>query len=119
MVDESELVETDCPYCAELFIAVNLQACFMCNRVERACAECLKKHEATHTSAEVEAFKREMFDDPPLTTRERINLELKQQIRSLAETVCKVIDDQEEIAKKYEAQCRVLAAEVDRLTPAS
>jgi hypothetical protein len=120
MVDESELIETDCQYCGELFIVVNLQACFMCDRVQRACAECLKKHEeSTHSPAQVEGFWREMRGDRPLTLREKHTYELKQQLRAHTETLCKLIDDQETLIKRYEPQCRVLAEELDRRTPAS
>jgi hypothetical protein len=120
MIDESELIETDCPYCGLLFIAANLQPCFMCDRVQRACAECLKKHEeSTHSSAQVEAFWREMMEDRPQTLREQHAHELKQQLRAHTETLCKLIDDQEMLLKRYERQCRVLAEELDRRTPAS
>lgn len=116
---EDEFEETDCPYCAEIFLVVNLDSCLICGQVERACASCLEKHRATHSEGEVEAFRREMLDDPQITTRERINLELKEQIRRQADTLCKLIDDQEGLVKKYENQCRVLAEELDRRTPAS
>jgi hypothetical protein len=120
MIEESELVETDCPYCGSVFLDANLQACFMCDRVQRACAECLKKHEASsHSQAEVESFWREIRTDHQLTLRERHTEELKQQLRAHTETLCKLIDDQEEQIKRYERQCRVLAEELDRRTPAS
>src|ERR1043165_9744676 len=120
MVDESELIETDCPNCGELFIVVNLQACFMCDRVQGACAECLKKHEeSTHSPAQVEGFWREMRGDRPQTLREQPAEELKQQLRAYTETLCKLIDDQEMLLKRHERQCRVLAEESDRRTPAS
>lgn len=60
-----------------------------------------------------------MMEEPDLTPRERINLELKAQIRTLADTLCKVIDDQESLIRKYENQSRVLAEEVDRSRPVS
>lgn len=51
------------------------------------------------------------------TIRERANEELKAQIMRNAELICKVLDDKEKQIKQYENQCRVLAEEVDRLTP--
>lgn len=51
--------------------------------------------------------------------RERVNAEMKEQIMRHAELICKALDDKEALIKRYEDQCRVLAAEVDRLTTAS
>lgn len=84
-----------------------------------ACQTCLEKHRKTHTEAEIEAFRQDMEGDDYLTPRERHNEELKHQIMVLAETLCKALDDSEAQVKRYENQCRVLAAEVDRLTPVS
>jgi hypothetical protein len=84
-----EFVETDCAQCGELTIDVNLESCFICNRFERACAACLIKHNATHTAGEIEAFRREMLDEQPLTARERINMELKNTVRKQAEILCR------------------------------
>lgn len=114
--DEDDFAETDCPYCGELFPAVNLDSCFLCGNVERACQACLAKHKETHTEAEIEAFRQDLEGEDYLTPRERINEELKEQIRTLAETLCKVIDDQESLIKKHERQSKILASEVDRLT---
>jgi len=116
---QDDFEKTDCPYCAELFFAVSLEPCLICDKVERACQSCLTKHRATHTQAEIQSFKHEMLDERQLTPRERINQELKQQILMQARTLCKLIDDQESLVKKYERQCTVLAQEVDRLRPAS
>jgi hypothetical protein len=114
-----EIVETDCPYCGDLFLEINLSSCVICCKFERACAACMEKHSATHSAVEVEAFRREMLGEPPMSERERVNLGLKDQVRRQAETICQLIDNYESLVQKYEHQCRILAEEIDRRTPAS
>lgn len=113
-IDDFE--EGACEHCGKPTLIVNLTECLMDDGFERACGDCLNAHRAKHTAVEIETFRREMMDEPPLTIRERINLELKEQIHTLAETLCKVVDDREALIQKYENQCRVLAEEVDRRT---
>jgi hypothetical protein len=109
-----EFQELNCSRCDKPEVAVNLDSCMICDAFNNACNECLTAHRQSHSTADVEAFRREMMDEPTLTTRERINLEMKQQIRQLAETLCKFIDDQEALINKHENQERLLAQEVDR-----
>lgn len=113
-----EFEESFCSYCETPKLAVNLDGCLICETFTSACSDCMTAHRETHTEAEVETFRRELLDEPELTPRERINLEIKAQIRQQAETLCKLIDDQEGLVKKYENQCRILADELDRRTPA-
>ena len=114
-----EFEESFCSYCETPKLAVNLDGCLICETFTSACSECMTAHRKTHTEAEVESFRREMLDEPDLTPRERINLEIKAQIRQHAETLCQLIDDQESLVKRYEHQCGVLSEEIDRLRPAS
>lgn len=117
--DTDLLASRTCKHCGTAEVEANMGGCFVCD-FQDACSECQTKHrEKVHTAADIEAFRRQMFEAPPLTARERINLELKDQIRRQAETLCRLIDDQEGMVKKYENQCRVLAEELDRRTPAS
>lgn len=114
-----EFAETDCAQCGDLTLEINLDSCLICNRFERACGGCMEKHRATHSEGEFEAFKREMLEEPPLTPREKLNLDLKNTVRKQADILCRLIDDQEWLVKRYENQCRVLAEELDRQRPAS
>lgn len=38
---EAEFEQTDCPHCAEMFLAINLDSCLICGKFERACQACL------------------------------------------------------------------------------
>jgi hypothetical protein len=114
-----EFEEKQCTYCGSPEHGINLDGCLICETFQGACPECIGRHREKHSKAEMETFKREMMDEPPLTIRERINLELKEQIRHHAETLCKLIDDQELLIKQHESQCRLLAEELDRRITAS
>lgn len=114
-----ELDEGACEHCGKPVVIANLTECLICDGgFINACGLCLMYHRSKHTDAEIEGFRREMMGESALTLRERSLLDLKAQLRAHTETVCKLIDDQEEMAKRYENQCRVLAEELDRRTPA-
>lgn len=112
-----EFEEAACAYCESPTSAINLDGCLICETFQSACAECMAEHRKSHSAVEIEDFRREMFEEQPLTEREKVNLMLKSQIRNQAESICKLIDAQEGLLKNYEHQCKVLAAEVDRLRP--
>lgn len=114
-----ELQEVACGFCQSPTPAISLDRCLICETFQDACAECLARHKAMHSNADVEDFRREMMDEPLMTERERLNFEMKQQLRAHTENLCQMIDDREELIKRYENQCRILAEEVDRLRPAS
>lgn len=114
-----EFKEAACGYCDTPALAVNLDRCLICETFQDACAECLSRHKALHSDADVEDFRREMMDEPRMTERERLNFEMKKRLRVHTENLCKMIDDHEALIKHYEKQNRILAEEVDRLRPAS
>ena len=114
-----EFDEQQCAYCESPQMAINLDRCLICETFQGACGDCIEKHRATHGPADIEAFRREMMDEPELTIRERVNLEMKEQIRRQAESLCDLVDRYEARLKQQENQCRALAEELDRRTPAS
>lgn len=108
-----EFEEVNCAFCDAPSLAVNLDGCLICETFNGACAACISRHQDAHKK--MDRFKREIADEPEMTIRERINKDLKAQLRKHTETICGLLDERERLIKSYEKQCNALANEVDRL----
>lgn len=99
---EDELLNSSlCPRCRGLTVNANIDTCPFCDYT--ACMDCSAKHKEAHDQDEVR-----------VTRREAVNAELKQQIYAQAQTLCRLIDNQESLVKLKEKEIQRLAEELDR-----